>query len=94
MYEFLTDLLLVFAESTMSRHSGSIQQDLSSRLSTPHFAHPSNEFSLLHDDGARPANHFVANSLPPTDQLLRLPRPSPKTWKINKNPPSYRSLVL
>ena len=76
------------------RVSGSIQQSLSSRLSTPHFTHPSNEFSLLHDDCARSASQFVANPLPPTDQLLRLPRPSPKTWKINKKFPSDRSLVL
>lgn len=70
MYEFLTDLLLVFAESTMS---------------TPHFAQPSNEFSLLHDDRARAANHFVANPLPPTDQLLRLPGLHRKPGKSIKN---------
>lgn len=98
MYECPTDLLLVFAESTMSLFVVASQWLHSAifikRLSTPHFAHPSNEFSLLHDDCARSASQFVANPLPPTDQLLRLPRPSPKTWNINKKPPSDRSLVL
>lgn len=61
-HEYLMDSQLVFAESQrspyLSRHSGSSQQSVSSRLSTPHFAHPSNESPLLQDDCTRSASHL------------------------------------
>ena len=89
-HEYLIDSLLVFAESQprsyLLRHSGSNQQSVSSRLSTPHFAHPSNESSLLQDDCTRSASHLQLIPSNRSTSSVTTASPNPGN-KMKKTPP-------